>query len=76
MHTYLNPDVPVIWNLQRPHSVLARADLLVNAMSESGMTRFLIDGFPRKLDQLQEFEATVCVISLESHKWICGVSIP
>jgi adenylate kinase family enzyme len=39
------------------------ADLLVNAMSESGMTRFLIDGFPRKLDQLQEFEATVGAVN-------------
>ena len=35
------------------------ADLLVNAMDESGMTRFLVDGFPRTLDQLQDFEEKV-----------------
>ena len=34
-------------------------DLLVKAMASSGATRFLVDGFPRKLDQLQEFEAKV-----------------
>ncbi len=34
-------------------------DLLVNAMASSGANRFLVDGFPRKLDQLQEFEAKV-----------------
>ena len=45
-------------------------DLLLKAMSSSGATRFLVDGFPRKLDQLQEFEAKVsqhvagCMIAL------------
>ncbi len=34
-------------------------DLLVGAMASSGATRFLVDGFPRKLDQLQEFETKV-----------------
>ncbi len=28
-------------------------------MHASGATRFLVDGFPRKLDQLTEFEARV-----------------
>jgi hypothetical protein len=36
------------------------ADLLAAAMSRSnGATRFLVDGFPRKLDQLQDFEQQV-----------------
>jgi adenylate kinase family enzyme len=34
-------------------------DLLVDAMIKSGEKNFLVDGFPRKLDQLQEFEAKV-----------------
>jgi len=34
-------------------------DLLVNAMTSSGSGMFLIDGFPRTLDQLEEFEAKV-----------------
>jgi adenylate kinase family enzyme len=29
------------------------ADLLVNAMDESGMTRFLVDGFPRTEAQVR-----------------------
>lgn len=37
-------------------------DLLVNAMDDSGMTRFLVDGFPRKLDQLHEFEQRVGLV--------------
>jgi hypothetical protein len=35
------------------------ADLLVNAMNESASNKFLIDGFPRKLDQLQDFTLQV-----------------
>lgn len=35
------------------------AELLTNAMMASGSSNFLVDGFPRKLDQLEEFEATV-----------------
>jgi len=34
-------------------------DLLIAAMDESGMTRFLIDGYPRTLEQLKEFEEKV-----------------
>ena len=34
-------------------------DLLRNAMLASGASKFLIDGFPRKLEQLEEFESTV-----------------
>lgn len=37
----------------------APAELLVNAMTESGMTRFLVDGFPRTVDQLREFEEKI-----------------
>lgn len=33
------------------------ADLLVAAMGTSGSNKFLIDGYPRKLDQLEAFEA-------------------
>jgi len=34
-------------------------DLLLQAMQNSGSDRFLIDGFPRKLEQLQEFEEKI-----------------
>ena len=38
-------------------------DLLIKAMAtpsgSEGTRRFLVDGFPRKLDQLQDFEAKV-----------------
>lgn len=33
--------------------------LLEQAMKESGASRFLIDGFPRKMDQAEKFEETV-----------------
>lgn len=35
------------------------AELLVQAMEQSEGSNFLVDGFPRKLDQLEEFEAQV-----------------
>jgi len=34
--------------------------LLENAMAKSPSKRFLIDGFPRKMDQAKKFEKTVC----------------
>eukprot|EP00833_Pecoramyces_ruminatium_P002000 jgi/Orpsp1_1/1176032/evm.model.c7180000056143.1 len=34
--------------------------LLENAMAKSTSKRFLIDGFPRKMDQAKKFEKTVC----------------
>jgi UMP-CMP kinase len=34
--------------------------LLEKAMVESGTRKFLIDGFPRKMDQALEFERTIC----------------
>jgi len=34
-------------------------EVLVEAMADSGMTRFLVDGFPATLDQLRLFEAMV-----------------
>ncbi|ORX87395.1 UMP-CMP kinase [Anaeromyces robustus] len=34
--------------------------LLENAMAKSPSKRFLIDGFPRKMDQAKKFERTVC----------------
>lgn len=34
--------------------------LLENAMTESKSTKFLIDGFPRKMDQAVKFEEVVC----------------
>ncbi|CAG8633241.1 11196_t:CDS:2 [Paraglomus brasilianum] len=34
--------------------------LLEKAMREDGGTRFLVDGFPRKMDQAVKFEETVC----------------
>jgi hypothetical protein len=34
-------------------------DLLVRAMTSSGASRFLVDGFPRQLGQLKEFEQRV-----------------
>lgn len=34
--------------------------LLENAMKASGAKRFLVDGFPRKMDQALEFERSVC----------------
>ncbi|KAF9969555.1 hypothetical protein BGZ73_008052 [Actinomortierella ambigua] len=40
-----------------PHIVTIA--LLENAMLESGQKRFLIDGFPRKMDQALEFERVV-----------------
>ncbi|KAF9155784.1 hypothetical protein DFQ26_009628 [Actinomortierella ambigua] len=40
-----------------PHVVTIA--LLENAMLESGQKRFLIDGFPRKMDQALEFERVV-----------------
>lgn len=33
--------------------------LLENAMKESGKSRFLIDGFPRKMDQADAFESKI-----------------
>lgn len=47
---------------QRPRLILSAlplADLLHTAMLDSGSDKFLVDGFPRKLDQLQEFEERV-----------------
>ena len=41
------------------------SDLLIVAMQDSGTGTFLIDGFPRKLDQLEEFEQKVCRCSWE-----------
>ncbi|EFJ45941.1 adenylate kinase [Volvox carteri f. nagariensis] len=34
-------------------------EMLTNAMASSGSSRFLIDGFPRTLDQLMEFQTQV-----------------
>ncbi|PNW80088.1 hypothetical protein CHLRE_08g377350v5 [Chlamydomonas reinhardtii] len=33
--------------------------ILFNAMSDSGATRFLVDGFPRTLDQLRDFDSQI-----------------
>ena len=50
-------------------------DLLIKAMATpsgtEGIRRFLVDGFPRKLDQLQEFEARVRVTLGEAHGGAC-----
>jgi len=35
--------------------------LLEKAMREDGGTRFLVDGFPRKMDQAVKFEETVSI---------------
>ena len=34
-------------------------DLLLSAMSKAGRGKFLVDGFPRQLDQLTQFEQRV-----------------
>ncbi|GLI68217.1 hypothetical protein VaNZ11_012561, partial [Volvox africanus] len=34
-------------------------ELLTNAMADSGSSRFLIDGFPRTMDQLMEFQTQI-----------------
>lgn len=51
--------VPGNHSLVMPFVLTLPTDLLANAMASSGQTRFLVDGFPRKLDQLQEFEEKV-----------------
>src|SRR6202041_3407758 len=38
----------------------ATSDTLVNGTAKTSPARFLIDGFPRKLDQAIFFEETVC----------------
>ncbi len=38
--------------------------LLHQAMQQSSKTKFLIDGFPRKMDQALKFEQEVCPTSL------------
>lgn len=40
--------------------VLPCAGLLKEALSDAQHTKVLIDGFPRVLDQLKEFEHEVC----------------
>jgi adenylate kinase family enzyme len=41
-------------------SLPAAAGLLKEALSDAKHTKVLIDGFPRVLDQLKEFEKQVC----------------
>lgn len=48
------------WHMQFScASCLYAADLLLGAMEASGSHKFLIDGFPRKLEQLEAFETKV-----------------
>jgi len=39
--------------------------LLENAMAKSPSKRFLIDGFPRKMDQAKTFEKTVSLLIIK-----------
>jgi hypothetical protein len=52
--------VPLAQSVSRPASLLHPAGLLKEAVNDAQHTKVLIDGFPRVLDQLKEFEREVC----------------